>query len=50
LKQIYEFLESFVVIALVLAGMASISYHLFREDGCWKRLLATSGISIPITS
>ncbi len=33
MKQIYEFLESFVVMALVLAGIGSISYHLFREDG-----------------
>lgn len=33
LKQLVEFLESFVVIALVLAGLGGISYNLFRTDG-----------------
>lgn len=33
MKQIVEFLESFVVITLVLAGIGGISYNLFREDG-----------------
>ncbi|MDP2164704.1 MAG: hypothetical protein Q8K21_10895 [Hydrogenophaga sp.] len=33
MKQVYEFLESFVVIALVLAGISGISYNLFRADG-----------------
>ena len=33
MKQIVEFLESFVIVGLVLAGIAGISYNLFREEG-----------------
>ena len=33
LKQLVEFLESFIVIALVLAGLGGISYNLFRTNG-----------------
>ena len=33
MKQIVEFLESFVVVGLVLAGIAGISYNLFRAEG-----------------
>lgn len=33
LKRTVEFLESFVIIGLVLAGIAGISFNLFRDDG-----------------
>jgi hypothetical protein len=33
LKQIVEFLESFIIVGLVLAGITGISYNLFRADG-----------------
>jgi hypothetical protein len=33
MKQILEYLQSFVVIGLVLAGIGGLSYHLFREEG-----------------
>lgn len=39
MKQTIEFLESFVVIALVLAGIGGISYNLFRDDGWIERAL-----------
>jgi uncharacterized membrane protein YhaH (DUF805 family) len=28
-----EYLQSFVVIALLLAGLTGIAYHMFRQDG-----------------
>ena len=33
MKRLVEFLESFVVVGLVLAGVGGIAYHLFREQG-----------------
>lgn len=39
MKQILEFLESFVVMALVLAGLAGISYHMFRDGGWMESIL-----------
>lgn len=33
MKQIVGFLESFIIIGLVLAGIAGISFNLFRDDG-----------------
>lgn len=33
MKQVVEFLESFVIIALVLAGISGLSYSLLREEG-----------------
>lgn len=41
LKQLVEFLESFVVIALVLAGIGGISYNLFRADGWLETTIGT---------
>jgi peptidoglycan biosynthesis protein MviN/MurJ (putative lipid II flippase) len=38
LKRIWEYLESFVVIALVIAGISGVLYNLFREDG-WLGLV-----------
>lgn len=33
MKQVVEYLESFAMIGLVLAGIGGISYHLFKEEG-----------------
>ena len=33
MKQFLEYLESFAVIGLVLFGITSFSYHLFRDNG-----------------
>lgn len=33
MKQVWEYLESFVVIALVVAGLTGFIYNLFREGG-----------------
>ncbi len=39
LKTLVEFIESFIVIALVLAGIGGLSYNLFREEGWLERTL-----------
>lgn len=33
MRQVIEYLQSFVVIALILAGISGVSYHLFKEEG-----------------
>jgi len=33
LKKALEYLESFAVLALILAGLTGFAYHLFREGG-----------------
>jgi hypothetical protein len=38
-KQTLDFLESFLMIALALAGLAGISYNLFRDDGWLEAIL-----------
>jgi hypothetical protein len=35
MKKAVEFIQSFVVIALVLAGIGGLSYNMFRDDGGW---------------
>ena len=57
MKQIVEFLESFVIVGLVLAGIAGISYNLFREGGwiegflgnIWDFNIQYPLIAIPVT-
>lgn len=39
MKQVVEFLESFVLIALVLVGLGGLSYNLFRVDGWLEKVL-----------
>ena len=38
MRQTLDFLESFVMIALALAGLMGISYNLFRDDG-WLEMI-----------
>ena len=57
MKRIVEFLESFVIIGLVLAGIAGISFNLFRDDGwieaalgnIWDLNVQYPLIAIPVT-
>ena len=57
MKKIYEYVVSFVTIALVLAGLGGISYHMFKENGwlgtalgkIWDVQMANPVIAIPVT-
>lgn len=57
MKQVLEYLQSFVVIALVLAGIGGLSFHLFREEGwvetilgnVWEIQVQYPLIAIPVT-
>jgi len=57
MKTIFEYTQSLIVMALVLAGLAGISYNLFREDGwvekavgdIWTLQLQYPLIAIPLT-
>ena len=39
MKLIRDFLESFVIVVLVVAGIAGILYHLFRQAGWGKTIV-----------
>ncbi len=39
MKQVAEFLESFVIIALVLAGISGLSYKLLGEEGWLESMI-----------
>jgi hypothetical protein len=39
MKETLAYLESFMVMALVLTGLAGIAYNLFREGGWLERVL-----------
>ena len=40
MKQIRDFLESFVVVVLVIAGLVGVSYHVFRAGGWFDAALS----------
>ncbi len=42
MRQTLDFLESFVMIAFALAGLAGISYHLFRDDGWLEAIVGNA--------
>jgi membrane protein insertase Oxa1/YidC/SpoIIIJ len=56
-KQIFEYIQSFVTIGLVLAGIGGVSYHMFKENGwlhtalgtIWDFQLSNPVIAIPVT-
>jgi len=51
LKQFFSFVESLITVALVMAGVAGISYRTFREDGWLSQGLgkvADAYLSYPI--
>lgn len=57
MKSFLEYIESFVVILLVLAGIAGFSYNAFREDGwiesalgnIWSLETQYPLIAVPVT-
>ncbi|MBX9812233.1 MAG: hypothetical protein K2Y16_11585 [Burkholderiales bacterium] len=57
MKPVVEFLESFVVVVLVLAGIAGLFYNLFRDNGwlgtvlgkIWDLETRYPLIAIPVT-
>lgn len=57
MKQVLEYVTSFVTIALVLAGIGGVSYHMFKENGwlglilgkVWNLQVANPVIAIPVT-
>jgi hypothetical protein len=38
-KQIFEYIQSFLTIGLLLAGLGGVAYHLFKENGWLGRIL-----------
>lgn len=57
MKQIFEYIQSFVTIGLVLAGIGGVSYYMFRENGwvhtalgtVWDFQLSNPLLAIPMT-
>ncbi|MBI4195759.1 MAG: hypothetical protein HY526_11855 [Betaproteobacteria bacterium] len=39
MKQVRDFLESFIIVVLVVAGLVGISYHMFRGGGWFEAAL-----------
>ena len=51
MKQVFEYLQSFTTIGLILSGLAGLSYHLFRDDGWIEKGLGKAwdfGIQYPL--
>jgi hypothetical protein len=56
-KQIFEYIQSFVTIGLVLTGIGGVSYYMFRDNGwlemalgkIWDFQLSNPVIAIPMT-
>ena len=57
MKQIYEYVSSFVTIALILAGIGGAAYHMFKEGGWlsilfgkwWNAQIDNPMIAVPVT-
>jgi hypothetical protein len=56
-KQIFEYIQSFVTIGLMFAGIGGVAYHMFKEDGwlgkilgkIWDIQMENPVIAIPVT-
>jgi len=56
-KQVLEYISSFITISLILAGIGGVSYHMFKEKGwlglilgkVWDIQMANPVIAIPVT-
>jgi len=56
-KQVFEYIQSFVTIGLLLAGLGGVAWHLFKEDGwlgkilgkIWAVQMQNPLIAIPLT-
>src|SRR5262245_32186815 len=42
MKQTLDFVESLVVVALVMTGLGGIFYHLLREDGWMEKIFGST--------
>lgn len=57
MKQVLDYLNSFVTVILILAGLGGVSYNLFKEGGWlgvilgkwWNAQMAHPMIAIPVT-
>ncbi len=57
MKQVLEYVTSFVTIGLILAGLGGIAYHMFKEGGwlatalgkIWDVNMENPVIAIPVT-
>ena len=57
MKQVFEYVTSFVTIVLVLAGIGGVAYNLFRDGGwlglalgkVWEINLRYPVVAIPVT-
>ncbi|HET9403590.1 MAG TPA: hypothetical protein VFO57_03325 [Burkholderiales bacterium] len=57
MKQVLDYLNSFVTVILILAGLGGVSYNLFKEGGWlgvilgkwWSAQMAHPMIAIPVT-
>ena len=57
MKQIVEYVQSFVTIALLLAGIGGVAWHMFKEDGwlgkifgkIWDIQMQNPLVAIPAT-
>ena len=56
-KQIFEYIQSFTVIGLVIMGIGGVAYNMFKENGwlgtilgsIWSAQLQHPAIAIPVT-
>jgi amino acid permease len=46
-KQIFEYIHSFVTIGLILAGLGGVSYHMFKENG-WLGIIFGKFVDIQV--
>ena len=57
MKQVFEYIQSFVTIGLLLAGLGGVAWHLFKEDGwlgkilgkIWDVQMQNPVVAIPLT-
>ena len=57
MKQVFEYVQSFVTIGLILAGIGGLAYHMFKEGGwlgmifgkIWDVQMANPVVAIPVT-
>lgn len=57
MKQVFDYISTFVTIVLILAGIGGASYHMFKENGwlglilgkVWDVQMSNPVIAIPVT-
>jgi hypothetical protein len=56
-KQVFEYIQSFVTIGLLLAGLGGVAWHMFKENGwlgkilgkIWDVQMQNPVVAIPLT-